>query len=49
VNILRGQGFAESQIYEINDTRAGARMLALRRFDAWYGSRATAAAINSRL
>jgi polar amino acid transport system substrate-binding protein len=37
VNILREHGFADSQIYEINDTSAGARMLALRRFDAWYG------------
>ena len=37
VNILRGQGFAESQIYEINDTSSGARMLMAHRFDAWYG------------
>jgi polar amino acid transport system substrate-binding protein len=37
VNILREQGFAERQIYEINDNEAGARMLMAHRFDAWYG------------
>ena len=37
VNLLREHGFADSQIYEVNDTNVGARMLALRRFDAWYG------------
>jgi polar amino acid transport system substrate-binding protein len=37
VSILREHGFADSQIYEVNDTNVGARMLALRRFDAWYG------------
>jgi polar amino acid transport system substrate-binding protein len=37
LNILREQGFAAQQIYEINDTDAGARMLMAGRFDAWYG------------
>ncbi len=37
VNILRGQGFSDSQIYEISDTSGGVRMLMAHRFDAWYG------------
>ena len=37
LNILREQGFADSQLYEISDNITGARMLMLHRFDAWYG------------
>ena len=37
LNILRQQGFADSQIYEIADNITGARMLMAHRFDAWYG------------
>jgi len=37
VNILREQGFAESQLYEVADSVSAARMLMLRRVDAWYG------------
>lgn len=36
-NILREQGFADSQLYEVADTSAAARMLLLGRVDAWYG------------
>lgn len=37
VSILRAQGFAEKQIYEINQGEVGAKMLLMRRIDAWYG------------
>jgi polar amino acid transport system substrate-binding protein len=37
VNILREQGFADTQIYQVADTIAGAKMLLLGRVDAWYG------------
>ncbi len=37
VNILHDHGFADTQIYRVSDTIAGARMLMLGRVDAWYG------------
>jgi polar amino acid transport system substrate-binding protein len=37
VNILREQGFSDTQIYQVADTVAGAKMLLLGRVDAWYG------------
>lgn len=37
VNILREQGFSDTQIYQVADTIAGAKMLLLGRVDAWYG------------
>ncbi len=36
-NILRQQGFSDAQLYEVADSSAAARMLMLRRVDAWYG------------
>jgi polar amino acid transport system substrate-binding protein len=36
-NILREQGFPDSQLYEVADTISAARMLMLHRVDAWYG------------
>jgi len=35
--ILREQGFADSQLYEVADNITAARMLMLHRVDAWYG------------
>ncbi len=35
--ILREQGFADSQLYEVADNISAARMLMLHRVDAWYG------------
>jgi polar amino acid transport system substrate-binding protein len=37
VAILREQGFADSQLYEVADNITAARMLMLHRVDAWYG------------
>ena len=37
LNILREQGFPESQLYEVADNITAARMLMLGRVDAWYG------------
>lgn len=37
VNILREQGFPDSQLYEVADNITAARMLMLGRVDAWYG------------
>jgi polar amino acid transport system substrate-binding protein len=37
VNILREQGFADAQLYQVADSVSAARMLMLRRVDAWYG------------
>lgn len=37
VNILRRQGFSDSQLYEVADNSNAAQMLMLRRVDAWYG------------
>lgn len=37
VNILREQGFAESQLVEVVDAIAASRMLIAGRVDAWYG------------
>lgn len=37
LNILRREGFAERQIYEISQGEAALKMLLMGRFDAWYG------------
>jgi len=37
LNILREQGFADAQLYEVADNISAARMLMLHRVDAWYG------------
>lgn len=37
VNILRAEGFSDTQIYQVADTVAGVKMLLLGRVDAWYG------------
>jgi len=37
IAILREQGFADSQLYEVADNITAARMLMLHRVDAWYG------------